>query len=52
MEANRVEGTDITEPIEHTYETPGSYFAKLTLTDNHGATASIMVAIMVEVPAE
>jgi|GEM_PF-5788689 len=47
-----VEGTEISELIEHTYDEPGNYLAKLTLTDNHGATASIMAAIGVYEPAE
>jgi len=47
-----LEGTDITEPIEHTYETPGSYFAKLTVKDNGGATGSVWLAIQVNPPAE
>jgi len=46
-----LEGTDITEPIEHTYETPGSYFAKLTVKDNGGARASVMLAIGVYEPS-
>lgn len=47
-----VEGAEISELIEHTYDEPGNYLAELTLTDNHGATASIMVAIGVYEPAE
>lgn len=47
-----LEGTTITEPIEHTYETPGSYFAKLTVKDNGGATGSTWLAIQVNPPAE
>ena len=46
-----VEGTDITQPIEHTYQTPGSYFAKLTVTDNGGASASAMLAVGVYSPS-
>jgi len=46
-----LEGTDITEPIEHTYETPGSYFAKLTVKDNGGASAYVMLAIGVYEPS-
>jgi len=46
-----LEGTDITEPIEHTYETPGGYFAKLTVKDNGGASASVMLAIGVYEPS-
>jgi len=47
-----LEGTDITEPIEHTYEIPGSYFAKLTVKDNGGATGAVWLAIQVNPPAE
>jgi len=47
-----LEGTDITEPIEHTYETPGSYFARLTVKDNGGATGSVWLAIQANPPAE
>ena len=32
-------GTDITQPIEHTYQSPGTYFARVTLTDDKGKTA-------------
>lgn len=47
-----VEGTDIAEPIEHTYETPGGYFARLTVKDNGGASASVMLAIGVYEPID
>jgi len=47
-----LEGTDITQPIEHTYETPGSYFARLTVKDNGGATGSVWLAIQVNSPVE
>ena len=50
--ADLLEGTDITQPIEHTYETPGSYFAKLTVKDNGGATGYVMLAIQANPPAE
>jgi len=50
--AEPLEGTDITEPIEHTYETPGSYFARLTVKDNGSATGSVWLAIQVNPPAE
>lgn len=42
-----VQGADVTEPIVHTYERPGSYIARLTLTDEHGATASLGIAVLV-----
>jgi PKD repeat protein len=45
-----VEGTDLSEPIEHTYDEPGSYFAKLSVTDDRGTSASIKIAIMVYEP--
>jgi hypothetical protein len=47
-----VNGTDITQLLEHTYEEPGSYFAKLTVHDNGGAKGSVMLAIQVSAPAE
>ncbi|MCK4599425.1 PKD domain-containing protein [Candidatus Bipolaricaulota bacterium] len=50
--ADLLEGTDITEPIEHTYEIPGSYFAKLTVKDNGGATGSVWLAIGVYEPTD
>ena len=40
-----VEGTDLSQPITHTYDTPGSYFARLTVTDNGGMTAHVMLAV-------
>ncbi|MHA2034462.1 MAG: PKD domain-containing protein [Candidatus Thorarchaeota archaeon] len=42
-----IEGTDLSELIEHTYENAGSYFAKLTVTDNGGATGSFSLGISV-----
>jgi len=47
-----VEGTDIAQPIVHTYATPGSYFAKLHVRDNGGATGSVWLAIQANPPAE
>ena len=46
-----VEGTDLSQPIEHTYTTAGSYLAKLTVVDNNGKSGSIMLAIIVS-PAQ
>ena len=46
-----VEGTDLSQPIEHTYTTAGSYRAKVTVVDNNAKTGSIMLAIMVS-PAQ
>ena len=46
-----LEGTDITEPLEYTYETPGSYLAKLTVTDSRGASSYMMLAIGVYEPS-
>jgi len=46
-----VERTDLSELIEHTYENAGSYFAKLTATDNEGATASFSLGISAYEPA-
>ena len=45
-----VHGTDISTPIKHTYQTPGQYFARFSVTDNRGATASVKVLIAVSVP--
>ena len=42
-----VHGTDISTPIEHTYRTPGQYFARFSVTDNRGATTSVKVLIEV-----
>ena len=47
-----VEGTDLSEPIEHTYDEPGTYLAKLSVVDNQGASSSIMLAIMVSAATE
>jgi len=40
-------GSDLSQPIDHTYTAPGSYGAELTVVDNNGKTGSIMLAIMV-----
>ena len=50
--AETVEGTDLSEPIEHTYDEPGTYLAKLSVVDNQGASSSIMLAIMVSAATE
>ncbi len=42
-----IQGTDLSQPIEHTYTTAGSYRAKLTVVDNNGKTGAMMVAIQV-----
>jgi len=46
-----IQGTDLSQQIEHTYTTAGSYAAKLTVVDNNGKAGSIMLAIMVS-PAQ
>ena len=46
-----VQGTDLSQPIEHTYTVVGSYGAKLTVVDNNGKAGAITLAIMVN-PAE
>ena len=47
-----VKGTDLLEPIEHTYDEPGTYLAKLSVVDNQGASSSIMLAIPVRAATE
>ena len=42
-----IHGTDLSQPIEHTYTAVGSYGAKLTVVDNNGKTGAITLAIMV-----
>ena len=42
-----IHGTDLSQAIEHTYTTAGSYRAKLTVVDNNGKTGTIMVAIQI-----
>jgi PKD repeat protein len=42
-----LQGTDLTQPIEHTYTTAATYIAKLTVTDNNGKSRAIKLAIMV-----
>ena len=42
-----IQGTDLSQAIEHTYSIPGSYGAKLTVVDNNGKTGSITLAIIV-----
>ena len=46
-ETDPVSGTDLSQPIEHTYTTAGSYGAKLTVVDNNGKTGAITLAIVV-----
>jgi peroxiredoxin len=38
--------------VNHTYEAPGSYDARLTITDEHGATASTTRSVTVSTPEE
>ena len=45
-----IQGTDLAPPIEYTYTTPGNYFASLTVTDNEGASSSVMWAVSVYQP--
>ena len=33
-------GTDVSQPISHTYQAPGVYIARLTVVDDHGARAT------------
>jgi PKD repeat protein len=49
-----VEGTteDLEAPIPHTYDLPGSYAARLTVTDDGGKNHSVALAIVVLEPEE
>ena len=42
-----VQGTDLTQPIEHTYTTAGSYVTELIVVDDQGKSTSLKTAIMV-----
>ena len=44
-----IQGTDLSQQIEHTYTTAGGYRAKLTVVDNNGKTGAMMVAIQVNI---
>jgi serine protease len=47
-----IQGTDLTQPIEHTYTSPGDYFASLTVVDNLGRQGSIKIVISVYPPSK
>ena len=47
-----IHGTDISTPIEHTYRTPGQYFARFSVTDDRGTTVSVKVFIAVYAPSK
>jgi len=38
-ESEPVEGSNLSEPIIHTYENSGTYFARVTVTDDDGRSA-------------
>ena len=44
--------TDEGVSVNHTYEAPGDYDARLTITDDHGTTASTIRSIIVSSPEE
>ena len=47
-----IEGTDLTQPITHTYLEKGLHFATLTVVDNTGTEAVAQTIISVFEPAE
>ena len=47
-----VKGTDITQPITHTFRVPGQYFVGLTVVDNLGKSAFTQLMIAVLEPQE
>jgi len=47
-----VHGTDLTQPIVHTYTVPGQHFATLTVRDDAGRTAIAQVMIVVQAESE
>ncbi len=46
-----VQGTDLTQPIEHIYESAGHYLARLTVVDNTGKKENTQTPIIVSTPA-
>ncbi len=45
-----VQGMYLWKPIEHTYETPGDYLIRLTVTDSRGASSTAIMPIGVWEP--
>ena len=51
-EADPIHGTDLSQALKHTYTTPGSYLAKLTVVDNAGEERHMQTPIIVSEPAQ
>lgn len=47
-----VKGSDLTQPITHTFTVPGQYFVTLTVIDNLGKSALTQLMIVVLEPPE
>jgi len=47
-----IQGTDLTQPIPHTFTTQGQYFATLTVVDNVGKETLAQLVIAVTEPPE
>ena len=45
--SNPVQGTDLTQPITHTYTTPGQYLVTLTVVDNVGRKEVAQAMVLV-----
>jgi len=46
------QGTDLSQPIEHTYERAGQYLASLIVVDNTGEERRMQTPIIVSEPAQ
>ena len=47
-----IHGTDLSLPIEHTYEHAGQYLASLSVVDNNGEERRMQTPIIVSEPAQ